>query len=350
MEEKVRIGYACVNMTLTNRPKKLGGRVTTSRTARKATWYPDNLSILSERALANAKDLLHYLKWNEENKIRLFRIGSELFPWHDQYELHQLPDYEEISEALRAAGDYAREHKHRLTTHPGPFHVLGSPTMDVVDRSIISLERHSQLFDLLGYTPSYDNKINIHIAGAYGDRESTAKRWINGYNRLSDECRARLVVENDDKPSLYSVKQLYELFHQKIGIPITFDYFHHTFHTDELTEHEALEMAGSTWPSDVVQCCHYSESRRIEKKNYLAEVCGKHNIEWDQIDEWPTFAKYKKEFSKIREQAHADYVLDTIENYGHRIDVVLEAKAKELAVFKYRDIYTKKKRKISYER
>ena len=109
-------------------------------------------------------------------------------------------------------------------------------------------------------------------------------------------------------------------------------------------------MAGSTWPSDVVQCCHYSESRRIEKKNYLAEVCGKHNIEWDQIDEWPTFAKYKKEFSKIREQAHADYVLDPIENYGHRIDVVLEAKAKELAVFKYRDIYTKKKRKISYER
>ena len=35
MNEKVRLGYACVNMTLTNRPKKLGGRVTTSRGARK---------------------------------------------------------------------------------------------------------------------------------------------------------------------------------------------------------------------------------------------------------------------------------------------------------------------------
>ena len=37
MNENVRLGYACVNMTLTNRPNKLGGRVTTSRTARKAT-------------------------------------------------------------------------------------------------------------------------------------------------------------------------------------------------------------------------------------------------------------------------------------------------------------------------
>ena len=351
MNEKVRVGYACVNMTLTNRPKKLGGRVTTSRGVRKATWFPDRLDILSEKALANANDLLMYLHWNEENNIRLFRVGSELFPWHDHYELKQLPDYEEIAETLFICGEYARKHGHRLTTHPGPFHVLGSPNMDVVDKTIIGLERHSELFDIMGFDPSHENKINIHIAGAYGDRKSTAKRWIQGWKRLSDNCKARLVVENDDKPSLYSVRQLYDLFHTEIGIPITFDYFHHTFHTDELTEREALELAGSTWPKDVVQCTHYSESRRIEKKNYLTEVCGKHGISWDEIDEWPTFAKYKKDFSKIKEQAHADYVLRPIENYGNRIDVVLEAKAKELALFKYRDIYAKKKiNEVSYER
>ena len=61
MNEKVRLGYACVNMTLTNRPNKLGGRVTTSRGARKATWQGGsddpadwNLHILGERALLNA--------------------------------------------------------------------------------------------------------------------------------------------------------------------------------------------------------------------------------------------------------------------------------------------------------
>ena len=38
MNNKVRLGYACVNMGLTNRKKNHGGKVTTSRTARKATW------------------------------------------------------------------------------------------------------------------------------------------------------------------------------------------------------------------------------------------------------------------------------------------------------------------------
>ena len=59
----IRYGYACVNQTLTSRPKKLGGRVTTSRTARKASWYPDNLQLISDKALDNAKDLLTYLQW-----------------------------------------------------------------------------------------------------------------------------------------------------------------------------------------------------------------------------------------------------------------------------------------------
>ena len=47
----VRYGYACVNQTLTNRPKKLGGRITTSRTARKASWYPDNLQLISRQGI-----------------------------------------------------------------------------------------------------------------------------------------------------------------------------------------------------------------------------------------------------------------------------------------------------------
>ena len=67
MNKKIRLGYACVNMTLTNRPNKLGGRITTSRTARKATWHPNrNYQLIGELALRNATDLLHYLKWNEE--------------------------------------------------------------------------------------------------------------------------------------------------------------------------------------------------------------------------------------------------------------------------------------------
>jgi len=330
----IRYGYACVNQTLTNRPNKLGGRVTTSRTARKASWYPHNLQLISDKALDNAKDLLSYLRWNEEHGITLFRVGSELFPWHDHYELHDLPDFEEIADHLYAAGDFARQHGHRLTTHPGPFHVLGSPRQDVVEKSIIGLERHSEMFDLMGYDPSFENKINIHVAGAYGDREATAKRWIKSWQRLSDACKSRLVLENDDKASMYSVRHLYELIHQEIGIPITFDYWHHTFCTGDLSEREAFFMARSTWEKHgVTQCTHYSESRRQEQKLLVERMLERNSIDLENISEWPTIEKEYKNFCKIKEPAHADYIVNTPNTYDvDDLDIVVEAKAKELAI------------------
>jgi len=321
MNKKMRLGYACVNMTLTNRPKKAGGRVTTSRTARKVTWKKGSedpkdwdLHLLGERTLLNANDLLHYLEWNNEHNIKVFRLGSELFPWHDQYELHQLPQFNEIAKKLLECGDYARENGIRITTHPGPFNVLGSPKLDVVERTIISLERHSETFDIMGFEPSFENKINIHVGGSYGgDFVGTAKRWIAGWHRLSDNCKKRLVLENDDKPSMWSTKMIYEYFHKEIGIPITFDYHHHTFHPDELSEEQALKLAATTWPEGIRQCTHYSESRAREFQD-------------------PT----------IRAQAHSDYIRDEIETYGLDIDIVIEAKAKELALLEYRNIYAYK--------
>ena len=324
MNEKVRLGYACVNMTLTNRPKKAGGRVTTSRTARKATWQNGSddpkdwdLNLLGERTLLNAHDLLHYLQWNNDHDIKLFRLGSELFPWHDHYELHELPQFNDISAKLMECGEYARKHGIRVTTHPGPFNVLGSPNPEVVERTITSLERHSETFDLMGFVPSFENKINIHVGGAYGDHAATAKRWINNWHRLSDNCKARLVLENDDKPSMWSTKMLYNYFHKEIGIPITFDYHHHSFHPDELSEEAALKLAATTWPDNVRQCTHYSESRAREKQD-----------------------------PKIRPQAHSDYIKDEINTYGLEIDIVIEAKAKELALLEYRNIYAYNKKGV----
>ena len=89
-------------------------------------------------------------------------------------------------------------------------------------------------------------------------------------------------------------------------IPITFDYFHHKFNTGGQTEEEALHLAATTWPENVPQCCHYSESRRKEK-----------------LDE------------SIRPQAHSDIIYDEIKTYGLEPDIVIEAKLKEQAIFNY---------------
>jgi UV DNA damage endonuclease len=321
----IRYGYACINMELSSQG------IRTGRTMIDRKFKLGGLQLASDIALANARDLLTILQWNERNGIRLFRLGSELVPRWNHYELADLPDIALIAQHLRAAGDYAKAHGHRITTHPGPFHILGSPDAAVVDNSIVSLERHSELFDLMGFAPSFENKINIHVGSTYGDKPSTIARWLHNYDRLSDSVKARLVIENDDKASMYSVRELHKMLHVEIGIPITFDYWHHTFNTGDLSEEEAFFLARETWTKyGVTQCTHYSESRRREAQTLIERMFKHHNIAMEDLPKWPTFHKQYKEFTKIKEQAHADFILATPNTYGVAdLDIMVEAKAKE---------------------
>ncbi len=298
----MRIGYACINMTL-----QAAGGITTNRGMRQKTFNERGLPYVSELALQNAKDLVNIIKWNNEMGIKLFRMSSDIFPWMYYYQLDELPDYEEISDYLYMAGDEASG-KQRLTFHPSHFNALGSPNPVVVDKTINELNKHSEIMNIMGLSRTHYNKINIHIAGAYGDKQATLDRWIHNYYKLNFSTQERLTVENDDKANMYSVKELYEGVYKKCSVPIVFDYFHHKFCTGGLTEEEALKLAVSTWPKDITPCTHYSESRRKE-----------------HLDE------------SIRAQAHSDLIKDTIQTYGLDIDVVVEAKHKELAVLNYKN-------------
>ena len=296
----MKIGYACINSTL-----QTAGGITTNRGMRQKTYNEKGLNYVSELALQNCRDLVTIVKWNEEMGIKLFRMSSDLFPWMTLYEFTDLPDYDKITNLLKGVGTLAAKYDHRLTFHPSHFNALGSPNPVVIEKTIKELNKHSQIMDLIGLTISPYNKINIHVGGAYGDKESTLKRWVENYNKLDYNTRKRLTIENDDKANMYSVKELYEGIYKKCGIPIVFDYYHHKFCTGGLTEQEALELAASTWHG-ITPCTHYSESRRKE-----------------HLDE------------SIKAQAHSDLINGPIETYGNDIDVVVEAKHKELAVLNY---------------
>ena len=323
----IRFGYCCINQQLSQQG------IRTGRTMIDRKFKLGGMQLASDIALENAKDLITILQWNEAQGIRLFRIGSELFPRWNHYRLEDLPGIDEITRHLRAAGDYAKAHGHRITTHPGPFNILGSPDAVVVDNTIVSLERHSELFDLMGFTPGFENLINIHVGATYNDKPGTIARWLHNYDRLSDSLKARLVIENDDKASMYSVRELHKMLHVEIGIPITFDYWHHTFNTGDLSEEEAFFLARETWTRyNVTQCTHYSESRRREAQTLIERMFDHHGIAMEDLPNWPTFHKQYKEFTKIKEQAHADYILSTPNTYGVAdLDIEVEAKAKELS-------------------
>ena len=301
-----QLGYACINMNLS----KCKQKITTNLSMKKRTFTEKGLPYASELALQNCKDLLTILKWNKANGINFFRMSSDLIPWASEYKLDDLPDHWDIVATLGECGKFAEENNIRITSHPGPFNVLTSPHKHVVENCIKDLSIHGEVFDMMGLSRTPYNKINIHIGGAYGDKVSAMKRFCENFHRLPDSVKSRLTVENDDKASMYSVVDLYEGVYKVIGIPIVFDYHHHKFCTVGLTEEDALEVAISTWPTDIVPVVHYSESRSKE-----------------QLDE------------SIRPQAHSDYVLDYIDTYGNRVDIMIEAKAKELAVMKYKELH-----------
>ena len=304
----MNLGYACINETLGRRPKSK--RITTNRSMIKRTFKERGLAYASELALQNVKDLLKILEWNEENGIKFYRMSSDIFPWMSEYEIRNLPDYNDIAYHLDCVGEFATLNNHRLTFHPGPFNVLGSPNQSVADKAIRELNQHSEVMDLMGFLPSHYNKINIHVGGTYGgDFAGTAKRWCKNFARLDEGTKARLTLENDDKASMWSVKDLYEHIYKQIGVPIVFDYHHFRFCTGGQTEEEAVQMAASTWTKGIKPVVHLSESRAAEQND-----------------------------SKIRPQAHSDFIYNRVKNYGIEYDMMLEAKAKELALIKFRKI------------
>lgn len=295
------IGYACINMTLSKK------KILTGRAMRAATLQAKGLAHASELALQNCKDLETILKWNLDNDIYFFRMGSDILPWGNKVNVFDYPDIDEIRAVLARCGKFATDHGIRITTHPGPFNLLASPKEDVVVNTIKDLEMHALIFDFMGLSRTPYNKINIHVGATYGDKISAADTWCSNFLRLSEGVRTRLTVENDDKASMYSVADLYKLIHCKTGVPIVFDYHHHTFNTGDMIEYEALRLAMSTWPAGIRPVVHYSESKSLHESN-----------------------------DSINPRAHSDYIDNFIDTYNLDIDIMVEAKAKELAVLRYR--------------
>ena len=294
----MKIGYACINMSM-------GKNVSTNRAMVKKTFQTKGLDYVSELALKNASDIIKILEWNRLNGIHFFRLSSAVIPWGDHLDLTQLKDYKEIKAELKKAGDYARYWGMRINSHPGPFCVLTSPNETVVKNAIADLELHGKIFDMMGLEKSPFNNINIHCNGVYGDKKSAMDRFIKNFQRCSNSVKMRLTIENDDKATMYSVKDLMYIY-DETGIPIVFDYHHHQFCTGDLTEEQALKLAATTWPKDIGQEVHYSESKALHENN-----------------------------SKLKPQAHSDYINSLPNTYGLDVDIMVEAKAKELAILKF---------------
>jgi len=294
----MNIGYACINLSL-------GKKITTNRTMVKRTFITKGVDYVSDLVLQNVADLERIIDWNEEMGIKMYRMSSEMFPWATEYEFEQLKDWNEIHTILQRCGAKATKYKQRLSFHPGPFNVLVSPKENVVLNTIKDLEVHGKIMDAMNLSKTPYNKINIHCNGVYGDKIAAMDRFCTNFEKLSNSVKTRLTIENDDKATMYSVKDLLYI-HNKINIPIVFDYHHHQFCTGDLIEQHALDLAITTWPKGITPVVHYSESKALHENNI-----------------------------KLKPQAHSDYIQKLPETYNNDVDIMVEAKQKDLSILKF---------------
>lgn len=294
------MGYPCINMKL-----QAEEGIYTNRHMIKKTFQAQKSTLegVSKLALQNCKDLVKIIQWNERNGIKFFRMSSNIFPWMSEYELTDLPDWSLISSNLKLAGSLAIKYGQRIEFHPGPFNVLGSLSQYVADKTIKDINQHAQIFDEMGFAPTHWNQINIHVNTTQPNKQESAKRFCKNFQRLSDSAKARLVVENDDKPSQYSVIDLWELIYKEIGTPITFDSHHHKFCSGGVDHETAAKLAASTW-GDIPPGFHFASTINHEDTTKMA-------------------------------RAHANWIYEEISDYGTNAWIMCECKAKEQAILNY---------------
>ncbi|KAJ9112275.1 hypothetical protein QFC19_000694 [Naganishia cerealis] len=220
---------------------------------------------VEEIGLANARDIVKMVRWNDKYGIKFMRLSSEMFPFasHEEYG-YKLEPF--AKETLAAAGKVAAELGHRLTTHPGQFTQLGSPRKAVIDNAIRDLEYHDELLSLLDL-PAQQNRdavMVLHLGGVFGDKQATIERFKQNYSGLSQSIKNRVVLENDDVS--WSVHDLLPIC-EELNIPLVLDFHHHNiiFDADKLREGtkdimDLFPRIKATWDKKgITQKMHYSE-------------------------------------------------------------------------------------------
>lgn len=298
----MEVGYCCICLGI-NEGRLKKDSISVNRGMIKKTFDSKGLSYVSELVLLNLSDVLKILDYNIENDIKVYRMSSEMFPWLTHYSFSDLPNFNKIESLLVQIGNKIKSNNIRTSFHPGPFNVLGSENPSVVQKTISEVDKHSELLDLMQLDQSTYYPVNIHINSTKPTRELAAQRFCDNFHLLSESSKKRLTVENDDSPNQYSVKLLYDLVYKQIGIPIVFDQHHYNYGDKDQTMKEALELAISTWKTKALT--HMSSPKTIEDPKGLVT-------------------------------AHADYIYERIETFGLDFDCEIEAKAKDLAVIKYR--------------
>ena len=290
---KIRFGYACITETLD---------ITTSSTYTYSEYLKTkDLEKLDRVISSNLNNLKEVINYNIKNNIHFYRMSSKLIPLATKEDVKF--DYlEKYKDRFKEIGNIIKENSLRLDFHPDQFCVLNSTNKETVNNSIEILKYHYNILDALGI----DEKVMVlHIGSNVFGKSKALERFIKNFKELPLNIRNSIVIENDDK--IFTIEDCIYL-HEKLDIPIVLDYHHFMCnHTDSNIE-KYLDIIFSSW-KNINPKIHFSSPKNKTKK----EMRSHH----DYID-----ASSFLEF------------LNIIKNYNYDIDIMIEAKKKDEAMFR----------------
>lgn len=232
----IRPGYACINLTLGRKIRSL--RLATLR----ARGFPYWQTLVDE----NMDLLADTLRWNQAHQIQVFRISSDLIPLgsHEEVDLAALsfPRAPEITMLTQSM---------RISLHPGQY-TLPSATGAIWEKSYRDLRYHAFVLDRLGIT---EGDLILHGGGVYGDRPTTTSRMVKNINSLPDAIRRRLRLENDERS--WSVDDLLPIC-EATDIPLVVDNLHHQLKSTQTWEDLPWKRILATWKGRRPKL-HYAE-------------------------------------------------------------------------------------------
>lgn len=259
----------------------------------------EKLLLATRQNLDSTLRMLHY---NIAHEIELYRFSSSLAPLatHPEVKWDFVTPFAHVWKEI---GELVKKHQLRVSFHPNQFTLFTSPRKEVTKNAVIDMEYHYQMLSAMGLADR--GIINIHIGGAYGDKEKTLLSFYENLKALPAPIKHIMTLENDDKT--YHAEETL-LACEKEGIPFIFDYHHHLANLSELPLEDFIDRIFQTW-----------ERKGFPPKIHISSP------------------KSEKAF-----RSHADFVdpafirtlLDLLREKGADVDFMIEAKAKDQAVLR----------------
>jgi len=276
-------------------------------------------------SLAYLRDIFVYLNRQD---IHMYRMASDLAPYAAHPEMRWFHgQVDECAKELAIVGEMAENHGLRLSFHLSMSTVLNAPDESVARHSAAQVIAQARMLENMDLAA--EAVLVTHVGGVYGDKEAALGRFLERCEQLPELARRRLVVENDD--SRFSVGDISRI-HEETGVPLLFDYLHfHNYNPEDMSLTEALELCLQSWPQEVKPKIHFSSPRtgmRVVERRSTGSNDRSPLLRAPHSFQHSDFIDPFQFISFIRAAKRKNL---------RPFDVVLEAKAKDLALLHLRE-------------